>query len=356
MAATSFWCCFVQAWCSEACWRATTSHRCRCDECDVRIKRCGGCNRVDTGNTFSRCARCNNEWYCSRECQKVDWKRHKKRCAPGGERAAAGGFSEDCELLCTRCPSQMQWEGDIGVTTTKAVAEEYCPVCFEHVGPSDGRVCRNDHRVCDQCCVQLIRSQVDGVKCPICRTATQTTEVQQLVEQDVKAYADAVSWSACLRWIIAGDSHTKMFAMKLMEQCSPRVAAMMQECLRCQHAQPDEMYLRQGACHSIEGWMAGIAQTCGPDERSVSEEGDAAWVAVIRLVRNKELYDKLLWIVRNNCLVHVVYDRTAWMKQINWYKWFALADKLFEGNTLEASKRYLRTRADIYRADKFTRE
>ena len=27
------------------------------------------------------CGKCKNIYYCSRECQKTDWKRHKIRCA-----------------------------------------------------------------------------------------------------------------------------------------------------------------------------------------------------------------------------------------------------------------------------------
>jgi len=27
-----------------------------------------------------RCSRCQNEWYCRRECQVGHWKKHKKAC------------------------------------------------------------------------------------------------------------------------------------------------------------------------------------------------------------------------------------------------------------------------------------
>ena len=34
----------------------------------------------------NRCSRCEDAWYCSRECQKADWKEHKKNCARPGLR------------------------------------------------------------------------------------------------------------------------------------------------------------------------------------------------------------------------------------------------------------------------------
>jgi hypothetical protein len=34
------------------------------------------------GGSFSACGQCARRWYCSRECQKKDWKVHKKSCKP----------------------------------------------------------------------------------------------------------------------------------------------------------------------------------------------------------------------------------------------------------------------------------
>lgn len=40
------------------------------------ISECAKCGKYAT----DRCSRCNIARYCSRECQKEDWKEHKKRC------------------------------------------------------------------------------------------------------------------------------------------------------------------------------------------------------------------------------------------------------------------------------------
>jgi hypothetical protein len=42
---------------------------------------CGNCNKgLTSDDTFFRCARCVDADYCSKECQKADWKCHKKYC------------------------------------------------------------------------------------------------------------------------------------------------------------------------------------------------------------------------------------------------------------------------------------
>lgn len=39
---------------------------------------CSFCEKL--GDRFKRCSRCLRVWYCSPECQKSDWKKHKELC------------------------------------------------------------------------------------------------------------------------------------------------------------------------------------------------------------------------------------------------------------------------------------
>lgn len=45
----------------------------------ICINRCNFCKKM--GNQ-KKCQRCKSCYYCSRECQKNDWKTHKKKCVP----------------------------------------------------------------------------------------------------------------------------------------------------------------------------------------------------------------------------------------------------------------------------------
>jgi len=47
------------------------------------IPKCAACNKTNTDSAvpLKRCAKCQITLYCSRDCQKADWKNHKKVCA-----------------------------------------------------------------------------------------------------------------------------------------------------------------------------------------------------------------------------------------------------------------------------------
>lgn len=51
-----------------------------------------GITPVD-GNTLKKCSRCKSAFYCSRDCQKEDWKQHKKRCNDIAQSGASSGNS-----------------------------------------------------------------------------------------------------------------------------------------------------------------------------------------------------------------------------------------------------------------------
>ncbi|PSN75116.1 hypothetical protein BS50DRAFT_628341 [Corynespora cassiicola Philippines] len=46
------------------------------------------CDVCATSGGLSRCSRCKSRYYCSRSCQKLDWKSHKLDCGPGGANSA----------------------------------------------------------------------------------------------------------------------------------------------------------------------------------------------------------------------------------------------------------------------------
>ena len=53
------------------------------DTTPTTIKSCANCDKADNPETpFKRCSRCQTSYYCSKDCQKADWKEHKKSCGP----------------------------------------------------------------------------------------------------------------------------------------------------------------------------------------------------------------------------------------------------------------------------------
>ena len=48
---------------------------------DVDINTVHACNVCDSETNLKRCARCKKVAYCSRNCQKKDWKTHREKCS-----------------------------------------------------------------------------------------------------------------------------------------------------------------------------------------------------------------------------------------------------------------------------------
>jgi|TARA_A100001391_G_scaffold151483_1_gene109205 hypothetical protein len=60
------------------------------EEVDEKIclaKTCQNCGKKYEKKQcrFKKCAKCQNAWYCNKECQKADWKKHKKKCGNFGK-------------------------------------------------------------------------------------------------------------------------------------------------------------------------------------------------------------------------------------------------------------------------------
>jgi hypothetical protein len=49
---------------------------------------CAKCNAFGKETSLKCCSRCNRVWYCNADCQKADWKQHKKVCMKAAEKAA----------------------------------------------------------------------------------------------------------------------------------------------------------------------------------------------------------------------------------------------------------------------------
>jgi splicing suppressor protein 51 len=72
---------------------------------------CATCKKTGTETpNLKRCAKCKTTYYCSPDCQKADWKSHKKQCsAPGAADAIFPNIKvlEDAKLK--------NLEGTIGI-------------------------------------------------------------------------------------------------------------------------------------------------------------------------------------------------------------------------------------------------
>ncbi|AEO69034.1 uncharacterized protein THITE_2119025 [Thermothielavioides terrestris NRRL 8126] len=54
-------------------------------------EQCSACHKSPPEVTLKRCAKCQATPYCSRDCQKADWKVHKKVCGKNGNNAPKAG-------------------------------------------------------------------------------------------------------------------------------------------------------------------------------------------------------------------------------------------------------------------------
>ncbi|KAG4079827.1 hypothetical protein HA402_014958 [Bradysia odoriphaga] len=70
---------------------------------------CGSCLKTQSqlANPLKRCAKCRLQFYCSRECQKSDWKSHKKTCGSTRaeptstfDAASSTGYQNNPQAIC----------------------------------------------------------------------------------------------------------------------------------------------------------------------------------------------------------------------------------------------------------------
>ncbi|KAF5602575.1 MYND domain protein [Fusarium subglutinans] len=59
---------------------------------------CNTCNKEEPAVQLKRCAKCSTTQYCSRDCQKADWKAHKKICGKQADSVANANLPDPDEM------------------------------------------------------------------------------------------------------------------------------------------------------------------------------------------------------------------------------------------------------------------
>jgi TPR repeat protein len=128
-----------------------------------------------------KCSRCRLIYYCSRDCQKTDWKAHKPKCNTAvQEKAAQDARAEKQSHSRALLKGAGAGAGvGAGVRTSKSAgndaAEEECPICFDLlVDPLSPCPEQLAHQCC-RVCVEKMREH--GLPaCPLCRAPMQDAE------------------------------------------------------------------------------------------------------------------------------------------------------------------------------------
>ena len=91
-------------------------------------------NKICARNTCDKigskkCARCFVAFYCSKECQLLDWKKHKITCFSPGKGPSINDCSSDNEAPPTK--EQLQANIPKVMALTRGEAEYFCTTCDE---------------------------------------------------------------------------------------------------------------------------------------------------------------------------------------------------------------------------------
>jgi TPR repeat protein len=120
-----------------------------------------------------RCSRCRLVFYCSRDCQRADWKAHKPKCNTAVEEKAAQDARANKQ---SRPRAAVKGTGaGAGAGADNDAAEEECPICFDllvdPLSPCPEQLAQR----CCRVCVEKMRKH--GLPaCPLCRAPMQDAD------------------------------------------------------------------------------------------------------------------------------------------------------------------------------------
>jgi TPR repeat protein len=135
-----------------------------------------------------KCARCSLVYYCSRDCQRADWKAHKPKCNAAVEEKAAQDARANKQSRSRASANGSGADVRTSESAVKDAAEEECPICFDLlVDPLSPCLEQLAHRCC-RVCVEKMREH--GLPaCPLCRAPMQNAE--ELFYESVQLYLRA---------------------------------------------------------------------------------------------------------------------------------------------------------------------
>jgi tetratricopeptide (TPR) repeat protein len=127
---------------------------------------CDSCQKV---NPSKRCSRCRGAYYCSNECQKADWNKHKLVCQSRDEQITDHNNHLQRSLPPEPILQEQEQEQIHGT----------CSICLQEpmVNPIVFPDCH--HAFCFNC---LAAWQKSSNQCPNCRETTQTSVVQSALQ------------------------------------------------------------------------------------------------------------------------------------------------------------------------------
>ena len=138
--------------------------------------KCGNQNCLNIGT--KHCSNCKLISYCSVECQRIDWKRHKNTCK---KCSVCDKILTEDAVLCpcegTRvCPDCLEFTDCVKKPTLPQFeSNDCCVVCLEDKDKYTALPC--GHKVCPPCWKSV--GSDDGQCCPVCRRFVNTTNDSQ---------------------------------------------------------------------------------------------------------------------------------------------------------------------------------